>query len=314
MTLIKFLTVCILSCCSLTGYSQVADSSIYRTQADTVKPHKITNISVGNYFHLLKDDFVQQAEAPFNIRRRQLLRVAGFAVITAAVMRYDEPINHVDLRIVAKSSAVRAISPVVTNFGGKYEVYMIGAIGAWSYLFKNDQLKTATLLATQSYITSGVWVSVLKFVAGRSRPLYFDVHTQEDESIWHGPFFQFKKNSSGKKPDGSEYSSFPSGHTTVAFSVATVYAEMYKNTPWVPIVAYSSASLIGLSRITENKHWASDVLVGSALGYLCGKQVVRNYRRFERLQSTVHKKKNILDFNVNYINRTIMPELIYTFR
>jgi hypothetical protein len=185
MTLIKFLTVCILSCCSLTGYSQVADSSIYRTQADTVKPHKITNISVGNYFHLLKDDFVQQAEAPFNIRRRQLLRVAGFAVITAAVMRYDEPINHVDLRIVAKSSAVRAISPVVTNFGGKYEVYMIGAIGAWSYLFKNDQLKTATLLATQSYITSGVWVSVLKFVAGRSRPLYFDVHTQEDESIWH---------------------------------------------------------------------------------------------------------------------------------
>ena len=89
----------------------------------------------------------------------------------------------------------------------------------------------------------------------------------------------------------------------------------YKDTKFVPIVAYSAATLIGLSRLTENAHWFSDILVGAALGYLCGRQVVNNYHRYSKIQSQLAaKKNNTISFNLNYIHGTLLPGLVYTFR
>ncbi len=87
----------------------------------------------------------------------------------------------------------------------------------------------------------------------------------------------------------------------------------YKTTPWVPIVSYSAASLIGLSRITENKHWATDVFAGAALGYLCGRQVVNNYHRYATIKA--HPKKHgTVSFDLQYWNDQLQPKLVYTFR
>src|SRR5207302_1941254 len=119
----------------------------------------------------------------------------------------------------------------------------------------------------------------------RQRPSYYDPETHENDPSWHGPFFQFQKDKNGNKPDYFRYSSFPSGHTTVAFAAATVFAMEYSDRPLVPIIAYSAATLIGLSRITENKHWDSDLIVGAALGYLTGRQVVNNYHRYARIKN-----------------------------
>jgi membrane-associated phospholipid phosphatase len=68
-----------------------------------------------------------------------------------------------------------------------------------------------------------------------------------------------------------------------------------------------------LSRITENKHWASDVLVGAALGYLTGKQVVNNYHRYAKLKAP-NQPKNTVSFSVQYDHGVIMPDLVYHFR
>ncbi len=62
-------------------------------------------------------------------------------------------------------------------------------------------------------------------------------------------------------------SSFPSGHTIAAFSVATVFAERYRRHRWVPWVAYGAATLVGFSRVTLQAHFPSDVFAGAALGY-----------------------------------------------
>ncbi|HEX7363289.1 MAG TPA: phosphatase PAP2 family protein [Bryobacteraceae bacterium] len=62
-------------------------------------------------------------------------------------------------------------------------------------------------------------------------------------------------------------SSFPSGHTIAAFSIATVIARRYRAHKWIPYVAYGAAALIGFSRISESAHFPSDVFVGAALGY-----------------------------------------------
>jgi len=70
------------------------------------------------------------------------------------------------------------------------------------------------------------------------------------------------------------FGSFPSGHTAAAFSVATVYAERYKNHRWAPWVAYGLASIVGLSRLNAQAHFPSDIFFGAALGYAVSHFVV----------------------------------------
>lgn len=61
--------------------------------------------------------------------------------------------------------------------------------------------------------------------------------------------------------------SFPSGHTTEAFAIATIFARRYRKHRWVPFLAYGAASVIAFSRITLQSHFPSDVFLGAALGY-----------------------------------------------
>lgn len=88
----------------------------------------------------------------------------------------------------------------------------------------------------------------------------------------------------------------------------------YKEKPLIPIISYTAATLIGLSRGTENKHWATDVLVGAALGYLSGKQVVNNYHRYAELVDP--KKQNKKDISVKSNTQTGIsnPDLFTDFK
>jgi membrane-associated phospholipid phosphatase len=70
------------------------------------------------------------------------------------------------------------------------------------------------------------------------------------------------------RPDGSGNTSFPSGHTSGTFALATV-AEVFYG-PWIGVPSYAVASLVGISRIDKNKHVASDVAAGALLGTLIG--------------------------------------------
>lgn len=132
-------------------------------------------------------------------------------------------------------------------------------------------------------------------------------HQGVGSPTFRGPFHVLK-DAEGNRLNGS----FPSGHTTVAFAAATVYALEYKDKPWVPVFAYTAASLIGLSRLTENKHWATDVLAGAALGYLTGRQVVNNYHRYAKLKAP-KQEKPFLSFSVGYGNGQLMPSVVYRF-
>ncbi|BAS26635.1 phosphatase PAP2 family protein [Limnochorda pilosa] len=62
--------------------------------------------------------------------------------------------------------------------------------------------------------------------------------------------------------------SFPSGHTSSAFALATVLAGRY---PDGAVVWYALAAGVGLSRIYTGDHWPSDVLAGAAVGHLAGR-------------------------------------------
>jgi membrane-associated phospholipid phosphatase len=76
-----------------------------------------------------------------------------------------------------------------------------------------------------------------------------------------------------ERPNGQDEKSFPSGHTSNAFALASVAQLHYGWRIGVP--AYALAGLMGVSRIHEDKHWLSDVVAGAALGYIAGRTVVR---------------------------------------
>ncbi|MCK5702418.1 MAG: phosphatase PAP2 family protein, partial [Cyclobacteriaceae bacterium] len=69
------------------------------------------------------------------------------------------------------------------------------------------------------------------------------------------------------RPDGSDYNSFPSNHTALAFVSATFLHMEYKDQSiWYGIAGYSIATATGVLRMLNNKHWMSDVLVGAGIG------------------------------------------------
>ncbi len=69
------------------------------------------------------------------------------------------------------------------------------------------------------------------------------------------------------RPDGSSMDSFPSGHTATAFMTATMLHKEYGwRSPWFSIGGYTVATVTGVSRLLNNKHWMTDIATGAAIG------------------------------------------------
>jgi membrane-associated phospholipid phosphatase len=128
--------------------------------------------------------------------------------------------------------------------------------GVWRHDAKARSVAEDGLAA--SIIASGVITPFLKLALGRSRP------SQNRGNYHFRPF--------------SGDASFPSGHATQAFAVASVIASTYKK-PWVQIVCYGAAGLVGFGRLRHNAHFASDVIVGGLIGDSIGRAVVHANRR-----------------------------------
>ncbi len=95
------------------------------------------------------------------------------------------------------------------------------------------------------------------------------------------------------RPDGTE-NTFPSGHTATAFFGATILAHEYRDThPEFVIAGYTLAAATGALRIANNKHWVTDVLMGSAIGiasaelaYLVYPKVRHQWQKLNRFTLT----------------------------
>ena len=113
------------------------------------------------------------------------------------------------------------------------------------------------MLAGEAYVDSTIPQVVIQLVSRRLRPS--QVAPEHD---FRDTFFR-----SGAGDVFSKGTSFPSGHATAAFAVATVMARRYGQHKWVPWVAYGVAGLISISRVPNMAHFPSDVFLGAALGY-----------------------------------------------
>ncbi|MDO8461356.1 MAG: phosphatase PAP2 family protein [Deltaproteobacteria bacterium] len=118
------------------------------------------------------------------------------------------------------------------------QVYTLGGLALATYatgrLFHEDKLALLGEVLIESLLLTEVMTLTLKYTTQRERP------------------------------DGSDSASFPSGHAAGSFAMATGITEIYG--PWAGIPAYAVASLVALSRLDDNKHFASDVLFGATIG------------------------------------------------
>lgn len=99
-----------------------------------------------------------------------------------------------------------------------------------------------------------------------------------------------KKLTMKTRPNGGEFS-FPSGHTTFAFTNATVvYNEFRETSPWLAYSGYAFAVTTGSFRMLNNKHWLSDVLVGAGIGIIVTDLVyyfepLKNFNPFKKVEN-----------------------------
>ena len=184
--------------------------------------------------------------APAHLQKKDFEVLAPFAGITAGFIAGDSWISkQIPLGKVQTSKTI-------SNYG----VYSLIGAGAGSFLMGhitgNDRMSEAGLLSGEAAINSTAVTLLLKNAARRQRPF---------QTNGNGTFFQ----------GGS---SFPSEHAAIAWSVASVLAHEYPGT-LTKIMAYGLATGVSATRVTGQQHFASDVVIGSALGWYFGRQVYR---------------------------------------
>jgi len=189
------------------------------------------------------------------VRWWQAAVVLGGIALTGA---FDEPVER-DMQQDRSPFGDRLASAV--RRVGQPEVFATipGAMIVAGLLTKRPGLRRRGERVAVSLALAGVLVVSAKFSVGRLRP------NQTSETGAFKPF--------------SGADAFPSGHTTMAFALATSLADEIKR-PWATAALMAVAAGTGWSRLNDNKHWLSDVVAGVALGVTSAQLVERRWRIF----------------------------------
>ncbi|HEY3172558.1 MAG TPA: phosphatase PAP2 family protein [Thermoanaerobaculia bacterium] len=195
--------------------------------------------------------------APFHWDVADWERVGGAAIVIGGLMLEDRHLDHEFQKW--RSTSTNRVSDATTGFGGGYGVNTGVAFLIAGYVFRSWDLRETGREALEAGFLSHLLDKyILKRAIGRERP----------------------QRTGGKtvfRP-GSSNDSFPSGHATEAFSVASVIAMRSKG--WVlPTVAYTAAALVAFDRVNDRVHFASDVAAGAILGTAVGRFLVARHRR-----------------------------------
>jgi membrane-associated phospholipid phosphatase len=222
----------------------------------------------------IKDD-VQMWTTPFNLDLKGSLLFAAAVIGTGVLIANDEAIYRGFKNFQAGKPWLEQVGSAGTFIGdwgvdcGIAGLFVIGGLA-----FKDEKARETGLMALDTLLHTGLLAQVVKHLAGRQRP-----SAEGGQDYWFGPGAMFNRY---REDAFARYDSFLSGHTITAWGLATVIAENYKGTFWVPAACYGLATVVGLTRVTEDTHWLSDVFAGAVLGYVIGRMVVRN--RDRRLQ------------------------------
>jgi membrane-associated phospholipid phosphatase len=197
----------------------------------------------------LAQDTERSIFIPLSLNNQELLTLAAATSIGVVAFHNDQQIMDV---VQQNRSATTEPIANVGNFIGSTAFLPIAA-GAYFFgvYYHDNKLMKAGLFTVSATLATGLVTLAVKSLVGRARP-----------NKGEGPYSFFNRGDQ----------SFYSGHTAQAFTLATLFSEMYKNEyPVVPWIAYGLASVTAYARVHDQAHWASDVIIGAVAGHLITK-------------------------------------------
>ncbi len=206
--------------------------------------------------HILSDQAAIWT-SPARLRDSNLAGPAVLVLATAVLITTDHEVmaSKVPTNTSLNKHAITASNALLGGFvAAPALVYGLGWIHGDSHATETG------VLGGEAMVDSLAVSEVLKAVSLRERPATDDAR---------GKFFQ---TSVGLD------SSFPSNHSIIAWSSAAVLATEYDG-PLTRLTAYGLATGVSVTRVLGRQHFPSDVLVGSAVGWMIGRYVVRRHRQ-----------------------------------
>ena len=202
----------------------------------------------GNIFQDQKSIWTFPAQV---VHGKHLLPVFAITGVTAALLVAD---SH-EVPTIHRGYQLQDFNTAFSGRNTGLEMALFPAsFYALGLLRQNGYEQKTALLAGEAVVDAEILATVLKMSSRRLRPSDLPAQGDFDDTFFRGGAF-----TSG--------TSFPSGHTIAAFSIATIFALRYPTHRWVPWVAYGIAGAIGFSRVSLQAHFPSDVFFGAALGY-----------------------------------------------
>ena len=207
--------------------------------------------------------------APVHWDEDDWLLAGGVAGATVASYLADNKVldladrNHSSFNDHATDIAVEYGSGAVA-IGVPATIYLSGL------LLKDRWLRETGLLAGTTMVVASATTTLAKIVVGRARPY---------GGLGH---FRFRPLHGHE-----EFMSFPSGHTTAAFTLSAVLAARIKN-PWASVGLYGAAAGAAVSRVYTRDHWLSDVVFTAAYSTALARSVVHWFENDEQAAQDAH--------------------------
>lgn len=220
-------------------------------------------------YSILKGDAIfslnttlQLLESPYYFDNTDLTMVGIIISVTGASISLDN-----NLRSDVLSTRSRKFDKI-TYWGEKfgrpvYATILSGLLYSSGLIFKDKHMQETGQILAEAMVCTGIYTTLLKISLGRARP-----YTGEGNLEIEPLEFEFDSNEN----------SLPSGHTSIAFTVATVLSERIDNM-YASVALYSLASLTAYQRIYSDVHWFSDTVLGAALGTVIGLKLVKLHEK-----------------------------------
>ena len=195
--------------------------------------------------------------SPTRVKRADLKWLLPLAGATALAFHFDTRAE----QALGNHPLLTQRSQQIARFGSPY---ITASAGAGLYLLglgvHNQHLAETGRLSAEAVMDASLLVGALKLATDRQRI------GNAQSGFWPGGKNRYELNSS-----------FPSGHAAASWAIASVVAAEHPHNRPVQIAAYSFATAISVCRFTGKAHFPSDVVVGSAFGYLIGRFVARRH-------------------------------------
>jgi membrane-associated phospholipid phosphatase len=186
-----------------------------------------------------------------------------FSVVLAATYAFSS--EEGDLQAWVQESRSEDLDMVYGYVGhagsGRYVFPALGLLYGVGRISGSTRATRTALLGLESVVISGLFTGTIKYLTHKHRPS----PSVTEETPWHGPGFS------------NAHLSFPSGHSTVSFAMATIIASEYGDYPMVTPLVYCAASLTALSRVNHNAHWMPDIILGSAIGHFTARVIASRH-------------------------------------